>query len=115
MPRHKQGFTFVSFPTPTHPNQLQICQQKLEAISLAHKYKSQADEWMVLASFAGSPVRFDIFGYIKDPWQQDPETNQWVKEQLGPGTLVNSGGKRPGRNQRCPCGSGMKFKKCHGR
>jgi len=25
------------------------------------------------------------------------------------------GGERPGRNDPCPCGSGLKFKKCHGR
>lgn len=25
-----------------------------------------------------------------------------------------SGGRKIGRNERCPCGSGKKFKKCHG-
>lgn len=24
------------------------------------------------------------------------------------------GGRPPGRNHPCPCGSGLKFKKCHG-
>lgn len=27
---------------------------------------------------------------------------------------VSTGGQRPGRNDPCPCGSGSKFKKCHG-
>ena len=114
-PRYKRGITFVSFPTPTHPSQLRIYQNRLKEISLIHKYISQADEWMVLSSFAGSPVRFDIFGYIKEPWQQDTELDQFVEEWLVPGIPVNSDGKRPGRNENCPCGSGMKFKKCHGK
>jgi len=25
-----------------------------------------------------------------------------------------SGGRKVGRNERCPCGSGIKFKRCHG-
>lgn len=113
--RNRKGVTFVSFPKPTHPAQLQSIQRKLEGISFAHKYKSEADEWMVLASVAGSPVRFDLFGYIREPWQKDPEMDQLVQENLGPGILVHPNGKRPGRNQACPCGSGRKYKKCHGR
>ena len=113
--RHKKGVTFVSFPRPRHPNQLRQSKRRLEAIGVAHKYRSRADEWMVLASFAGSPVRFDIFGYIQSPWEQDPEMDQWIEEILGPGILVNTDGKRPSRNQVCPCGSGKKFKRCHGR
>ena len=115
LPRHKKGITFVSFPTPTHPAQLQSIQRKLEGISFAHKYRSQANEWMIIASFAGSPVRFDLFGYIRDPWQQDPEMDQLVEANLGPGILVHPDGKRPSRNQGCPCGSGRTFKRCHGR
>ena len=113
--RHKKGITFVSFPTPTDATQLQEMQVKLEGMSLAHKYRSQADEWMMLASFAGSPVRFDIFGYIRAPWLQDSEMDQWVQAHLGPGIPVHPDGTRPSRNQKCPCGSGRKFKRCHGR
>jgi uncharacterized protein len=28
--------------------------------------------------------------------------------------LVHRTGPKPGRNDPCPCGSGLKFKKCHG-
>ena len=115
MSRYKRGVTFVSFPRPTSATQLQMLERKLEAISLAHKYRSKADEWMILASFADSPVRFDIFGYIKKPWQKDPEMDRSVEKQLGPGIPVRPDGKRPGRNESCPCGSGREFKKCHGR
>lgn len=30
----------------------------------------------------------------------------------GPNTIV--GGREPGRNDPCPCGSGLKYKHCHG-
>ncbi len=33
---------------------------------------------------------------------------------LGPPHTVRHG-ERPGRNDPCPCGSGKKYKKCHGR
>ena len=115
MPRSKRGVTFVSFPTPTHATQLQVFQRKVQAISVAHKYRSQSDEWMILASFLGSPVRFDIFGYIKGAWQHDPEMDQLVDQNLVPGLIVHPNGERPKKNQSCPCGSGKKFKRCHGR
>ena len=114
MSRHKSGVTFVSYPAPTHSTQLFALERKLEAISFAHKYMSRADEWMMLASFAGSPVRFDIFGYIKGPWQQDTEMDQFVQEPLARGIPIRPDGKRFSRNETCPCGSGKKFKRCHG-
>ena len=35
---------------------------------------------------------------------------------VGPTPLsLPSGGRKIGRNEPCPCGSGKKFKQCHGR
>jgi uncharacterized protein YecA (UPF0149 family) len=31
-----------------------------------------------------------------------------------PTTPVQPGRQPPGRNERCPCGLGMKYKRCHG-
>ena len=111
----KKGSTFVSFPTPTRNSHLQGFRAELEAKALLHKYMSKADEWMVLGSIAGSPVTFDVFGFIKDPWQEDPEMDRLVDEIMGPGILLNPDGSLPSKNRRCPCGSGRKFKRCHGR
>ena len=115
IPRHKKGVTFVSFPAPTSPMELDIFSQRFLAIALVHKYISGADEWIALASFAGSSVEFDIFGYIRDPWQQDSEMDIAAQAHLNPGRAINTDGKRLGRNQRCPCGSGKKYKRCHAR
>jgi Fe-S-cluster containining protein len=35
--------------------------------------------------------------------------------QNAPNLLPVEGVKKPGRNEPCPCGSGVKYKKCHGR
>ena len=107
--------TFVSFPAPSHPIQADVFKHELTAIALAQKYRSQADEWMVLASFAGSTVSFDIFGYIKESWEYDSDMERIVASGLGPGIAVGVDGKKPGRNKPCPCGSEKKFKRCHGR
>ena len=115
LPNEKKGFTLVSFPPPTSYEQLRTCGYDLEAVARTHKYMSQADEWMLLASVEGSPVSFDIFGYIKDPWQEDPQIDQIIKQFKVPGIPVNPDGTRLSKNQSCPCGSGEKFKRCHGR
>ena len=110
----KKGTTFVSFPVPTRYSQPQEFRVVLEGMARLHKYMSKADEWMVLGSISGSPVTFDVFGYIKDPWQEDPEMDLLVDEIMGPGMLLNPDGSLPSKNRRCPCGSGRKFKRCHG-
>ena len=115
MPESRQGTTIVSFPAPMHPLQEQTMLQELQGIALAHKHRSRADEWLFLASFAGSPSQFDAFGYIKEPWRQDPEMDQLVRTALVTGRAVNAHGEKLGRNEKCPCGSGKKFKRCCGR
>jgi preprotein translocase subunit SecA len=43
-----------------------------------------------------------------------PQAQNFVAQPAQPSRLANSG-KKPGRNDPCPCGSGKKFKKCHGK
>ncbi len=109
-----KGTTIVSFPAPAHPMQEEMMRRDLQGIASAHKYLSQADEWLVLASFADSPYKFDIFRYIKDPWRPDPNLERLVETRLVSGRAVTASGERLGRNRQCPCGSGQKFKRCCG-
>jgi SEC-C motif-containing protein len=51
----------------------------------------------------------------RSSFRKNPETGGWwfvdeVKTKKEPIVL----GKQPGRNDPCPCGSGKKYKKCHG-
>ena len=69
----------------------------------------------MIASFANSLAQFDVFGYVKDPWRQDPQMERLVASRLVSDRAGTAGGEKIGRNQRCPCGSGKKFKRCCGR
>ncbi|MFH1668111.1 MAG: preprotein translocase subunit SecA [Candidatus Komeilibacteria bacterium] len=53
---------------------------------------------------------------VQQPSQQAQFTNQQViKNQAGPAAKVkDEEGHKVGRNDPCPCGSGKKYKKCHG-
>ena len=114
IPDSRQGTTIVSFPAPTHPLHARAMLRELHGIALAHKHRSRADEWPFLASFAGSSSQCDVFGYIKEPWRPDPEMERLVESHLVSGPAVNARGGKLGRNQKCPCGSGRKFKRCCG-
>ena len=62
MDRHEKGVTLAIFPTSGHNPLPGLSQAELvKGIGLAHKYMSKADEWVVLASFADRPSRFDMF------------------------------------------------------
>ncbi|MFA6098488.1 MAG: preprotein translocase subunit SecA [Patescibacteria group bacterium] len=63
---------------------------------------------------------------VSSPYQnmstkRDSSSQPAVKEKVGDtqhtaaGNLVNLKGKKVGRNDLCPCGSGKKYKKCHGK
>ena len=84
-------------------------------LARARKYKSKADEWLALASTADSPRLFDMIWYCKEPWRPEPELERLATAVLGSGRPMTPDGQRIGRNAPCPCGSGVKFKKCCGR
>lgn len=94
MKQRKSGVSFVSLPAPTNATQIQDIERRLEAIIVTHKYMSQAGEWMILASFAGSPDRFDMFGYTKDPWHKIPEMDQWIEKIVGRGIELRPDGRK---------------------
>lgn len=55
--------------------------------------------------------KFDMVGRISKSYEK-PVLGKtgWVIRQPQPQVIVQ---KLPGRNDKCPCGSGKKFKKCH--
>ena len=60
----------------------------------------------------GRTVPLGSVGGVPSP--QDPRelaTNRGEERVREPVTAI----KEPGRNEACPCGSGKKYKKCHGR
>ena len=118
MPDEKRGVSFVSFPEPQSDIEVQGNLTHLKAFALARKYKSYADEWLVFASMAGSSDIVDMAWYSKDNWQFDDELDEMARELFSSGRVANASGRRlqrkPTRNQPCPCGSQLKYKRCHG-
>ena len=119
MPGDRRGVSFVSFPEPHSDIEAQGFLTHLQGFALARKYKAYADEWLAFASMAGSSYIVDVAWYSKDSWQYDEELDSMANELLGTGRVANASGRRlqrkPTRNQPCPCGSQLKYKRCHGR
>ena len=102
-----RGVSFVSFPHLTSTTAAHF-----NTYAEARKYKAQADEWLVFGAISGSPRAFDMLWYSKVPWHHDAELKKLADTFLKPGTLRYAKGEKVGRNAPCPCGSGVKYKKC---
>jgi hypothetical protein len=89
-------------------------EERLMGLAVARKYKSRADEWLGLGSIAGSTNIIDAVVFNKQPWIEDPELERFASMALKTGKPIALGGKMIGRNKPCYCGSGKKYKKCHG-
>ena len=104
------GVTFVSFPRPTPSLDAQLM-----GLAIAYKYKSKADKWLALGSVATSWKFVDMMAFNDKKWQPDSQLEEFSAIALRQETILTGDGKKVGRNQTCPCGSGQKFKKCHGK
>jgi|GEM_PF-2197841 len=90
-----------------------------EGVKFEHacaKYERKADKWMtsVFEMKTDKPTLAKVF-QTTESWQEDPEMERIVKSISDKKYAMQANRKRPGRNEPCPCGSGIKFKKCHGR
>lgn len=99
----------------------EIAADKLLRHSELRKYSSKANIWCGLLLQPGDgAVRFGVT--LDYPWTQDTELDSAVTKM--PAAIPVSEAiktlKQPerrqkiGRNELCPCGSGLKYKKCHG-
>jgi len=82
------------------------------------KYDTKANAWYGLLLDPGSGgIRAALT--IEGDWRPDPEMDAvmkiWPKREPVPITQLASGPRKIGRNEPCPCGSGRKYRKCHGR
>ena len=106
----KSGITFVS-----RPSRLGVQKDRLLLHSKARKYKTKADLWIGFGSVSGSQHIVDEVVFSKEPWKEDQELEQLANTLLTSGMPVGIKGKKLGRNDPCHCGSGKKYKKCHGK
>ena len=109
----KRGISFVSYPK--NFTYTKLFQEQFQGLAIAERHKSKADEWLAFASRLGSPRPFDLLCYNKETWRPDSNFDNLAKELLKSRRATKLDGRKIGRNSRCPCGSGLKFKRCHGK
>jgi len=107
----KSGVTFISQATGDG----RLLERRLVDLCVARKYKTKADIWLGLASIVHSENMIDAVVFNKEAWKFDPEIEAFSRVALKPGTFIVYPKRKVGRNDACPCGSSIKFKKCCGR
>lgn len=116
---HRRGISFLSFPEPLNEIQCQSFLNRIKVYVVSKKYKSYADEWLTFASLGGSPHMVDVALYDKASWNYDKKLENMAEDVFGTAKGVNLLGgrshRKTSRNEPCPCGSGIKYKRCHGR
>lgn len=110
LPGKKKGLTFLTMYSPT----ADVSRALVEHAEL-RKYKGKGDEWLAFGWRAGSEYLFDAMAFTKEPWQEDPLLEQAADKLLVGGKMVKMDGTKMGRNEKCLCGSGVKYKRCHGK
>lgn len=76
------------------------------------KYKCKGDVWIGFGSLKNSNNMTDVVVFSDQKWEQDEELEKMSKTILkGQGRYIRIG-KKIGRNEKCPCGSGKKYKNC---
>ena len=76
------------------------------------KYLVKANKWFGLAKNVNSGYPFDVGLILDDPWKHSDEMEKRVNILK---RIESNPKKKIGRNDPCPCGSGKKYKKCHGK
>lgn len=97
-----------------------VADEQLRRHCELRKYSVKAGKWagLILEPGTGS-MRFA--GLIEFPWKQDTAMDSATANMAPPqpidalSSLIKHVGRRLkiGRNEKCPCGSGEKYKKCH--
>jgi hypothetical protein len=108
------GISYIA----SYTQDINTLMNEMTIYSHSHKYKAKADKWIGFASSIYSPFSVDTIEYNTTPWEKDPKVEEDIK-------LLDSSvshlfaevpnKKKIGRNEPCPCGSGLKYKKCHGK
>jgi uncharacterized protein YchJ len=92
--------------------------ERLEPHVLAKKYQQKAPSWFGVGLHPEDQSL--LFGYNAEfPWEKNDvleEASRSFSSGIGVEFVNGKPVKRKiGRNDPCPCGSGKKYKKCHGR
>ena len=93
--------------SPFRPDE---AEQRLHRHCRIKKYSQKAATWFGIAIRPNGSIQ--IAAKLAGPWEYDPMLEQ-LKSTLGPPHWVRGrASAKIGRNARCPCGSGEKYKRC---
>lgn len=111
---HNFGFSYIV----ANANNLDELGNKVELYSKLRKYMTKCNAWLGVGAFSSSYNLIDFFTYNDEIWQPDLNLEEKYSEIIAemketPFTPMRNN-KKVGRNERCPCNSGKKFKKCCG-
>ena len=102
------GISYFSSET----NSLEEVGRRLLTLCKIGKYRSRGDFWLGFGSIKDSPNMIDFLIYDYQPWEYDEILEKEIK-RIPKKPMVHAGSlKEIGRNEKCPCGSGKKFKNC---
>jgi preprotein translocase subunit SecA len=82
------------------------------------EYKREAHEmWEALLGSVHHDVIYTIFHVVPrtEPVRRPQQVFTNRDSENGSGRKPRAAATKVGRNEPCPCGSGRKYKKCHGR
>lgn len=83
------------------------------------KYKQKSDKWFGIAKSAEADDSYKVALVLSHPWEYSENIEHASREFVGGKmhpdlTTALRTKNKIGRNEQCPCGSGKKYKKCHG-
>jgi hypothetical protein len=107
------GVTYTSF----NSDNAEELGKSLLTLCQVSKYKSKGDVWIGFGSLKNSDNMIDVVVFKDQKWEYNEELEKMSKIILkgkGLGRYIRIG-KKIGRNEKCPCGSGLKYKKCCGK
>jgi len=104
------GISYIS----SNSNDIDELSQKLLLLCKARKYKSKTNAWIGFGSLKDSKEIIDTVIFSDQPWQQDDKLEKLSEGLLDKQSTFIRLGKKIGRNDKCSCGSNLKYKKCCG-
>ncbi|MCB1130030.1 MAG: SEC-C domain-containing protein [Verrucomicrobiae bacterium] len=88
--------------------------QNVTARARIEHYRNKASTTVSIGINQNGDSAFEVAQWLEGEWEYDDELEKVLKaDREKPRNLIPSSSfKKPGRNDPCPCGSGLKFKRC---
>jgi preprotein translocase subunit SecA len=88
---------------------------KNEVVRHVMTVRIQSREEIDAAEAAMQATHLENVHYQHADFNPDAAPEELLAPSAAPAAAADDGGLRVGRNDPCPCGSGKKFKACHGK